>query len=78
MLKTQESVENSVENSHAGGRSIRAPHAFDGDPVAGERLLWHAACIASDVARHTSRDADETMVAIMRLVGHLCETGEED
>ena len=59
-------------------RKIRAPHAFDGDKVAGERLLWHAACIASDVARHTSRDADETMVAIMRLVGHLCEIGEED
>lgn len=55
------------------GRRIRAPRAFDGDPVAGERLLWHAACIASDVARHTSRDADETMVAIMRLVRHLCD-----
>lgn len=78
MFKTHESVENSVENSHTGGRSIRAPHAFDGDPVAGERLLWHAACMASDVARHTGRDADETMVAIMRLVGHICETGEED
>jgi len=34
--------------------------------------------LSGNVARHTSRDADETMVAIMRLVGHICETGEED
>lgn len=58
------------------GRKIRAPRAFDGDPVAGERLLWHVACVASDVSRHTDRDADAVMESVMRLVGHLCETGE--
>lgn len=60
------------------GRRIMAPRASGGDPVAGERLLWHVACVASDVARHTGRDADAVMVSVMRLVGHLCEGGDGD